>query len=87
MWMEIGVIPKKDSDKIWKRFRAACDIFFKNKADYFASIDSIQEDNFRLKQELIKKVEKFPWLNSTSFLFSSVILPKFKSTLSSCPKT
>ena len=30
-WKEIGNVPRKDSDKTWKRFRKACDEFFKSK--------------------------------------------------------
>ena len=27
-WKTIGHIPRKDSDKLWKRFRGACNAFF-----------------------------------------------------------
>lgn len=30
-WKEIGAVPRKKSDAIWKRFRAACDEFFEEK--------------------------------------------------------
>lgn len=30
-WKEIGAVPRKKSDVIWKRFRAACDEFFSQK--------------------------------------------------------
>ena len=33
-WKEIGPVPKKYSEKIWKRFRKACDTFFTHKSDY-----------------------------------------------------
>ena len=29
-WREIGAVPRKDSDKIWKRFNSACDTIFGN---------------------------------------------------------
>ena len=29
-WREIGAVPRKDSDKIWKRFNTACDAVFGN---------------------------------------------------------
>lgn len=32
-WKEIGAVPRKDSDKIWKRFNAACDEIFGNKPE------------------------------------------------------
>ena len=27
-WKEIGAVPRKKSEQLWKRFRAACDEFF-----------------------------------------------------------
>lgn len=32
-WKEIGAVPRKDSDKIWKRFNSACDAIFGNKPE------------------------------------------------------
>ena len=37
-WKKIGPVPRKYSDKIWKRFRSACDEFFKSKSEFFANI-------------------------------------------------
>ena len=39
-WKEIGPVPRRDSDKLWRRFRATCDTFFNNKSSYFDDIDS-----------------------------------------------
>ena len=58
-WKEIGPVPRKHSDNLWKRFRAACDYFFDKKSYYFSSIDSEQDENLRLKKELIAEVEHF----------------------------
>ncbi|HRS54229.1 MAG TPA: DUF349 domain-containing protein [Bacteroidales bacterium] len=58
-WKKIGPIPKKQADKLWRRFRSACDEFFNNKAKYFANIENIENENLKLKQELIKKIEDY----------------------------
>lgn len=58
-WKKIGPVPKKYSDKIWKRFRAACDEFFNNKSSYFSNIDSKEEENLKFKKELIEKVKAY----------------------------
>ncbi|MFA9391487.1 MAG: DUF349 domain-containing protein [Prolixibacteraceae bacterium] len=58
-WKEIGPIPRKHSDLIWKRFRAACDFFFENKASFFNSKDETQIENLKLKKELIEEVKAF----------------------------
>jgi len=52
-------VPRKQSDIIWKRFRSACDHFFKKKAQHFNSVDSQYEENLKLKTELINEVENF----------------------------
>ncbi|HET6558718.1 MAG TPA: DUF349 domain-containing protein [Prolixibacteraceae bacterium] len=58
-WKEIGPVPRKYSDVIWKRFRAACDYFFESKAKHFSSIDGEQGENLRKKRELLEEVKRF----------------------------
>jgi len=58
-WKNIGPVPKRHSDKIWKRFRAACDEFFNKKSDYFGNIKQHEAENQKLKEEIINKVEGF----------------------------
>ncbi len=57
-WKEIGPIPRKHSDVVWKRFRAACDYFFDKKSEHFSGMDSEQGTNLKKKEELIEKVLK-----------------------------
>jgi hypothetical protein len=58
-WKEIGPVPKKYSEKIWKRFRKACDTFFTRKSEYFAGRDTSYEDNLAVKLALIAELESF----------------------------
>ncbi len=58
-WKKIGPVPRKHSDKIWARFRAACDHFFNRKQEHFKNLHSEEENNLKLKQELIKEVENY----------------------------
>ncbi len=58
-WKEIGPVPRKQSDVIWKRFRSACDAFFEHKSSFFSHKDEAQEKNLELKEALIKEVEAF----------------------------
>ena len=60
-WRGIGPVPRKLSDKIWKRFRAACDEFFNAKSSFYSSIGKTESDNLKLKEDLIKKVEEFAY--------------------------
>jgi hypothetical protein len=58
-WKAIGPVPRKQSDKVWKRFRAACDHFFNKKTDFYTNIEGEYEKNLKLKQDLIEKVKNF----------------------------
>ena len=62
-WKKIGPVPKKHSDKIWKRFRAACDEFFQAKASYFSNIQSHEEENLNKKLDLMKRIREFEFGN------------------------
>lgn len=56
-WKEIGAVPYKLSDKIWKRFRAACDRFFEGKEKEFGERKAHEGDNMAAKQQLIEEVK------------------------------
>ena len=58
-WKEIGPVPRKQSDAIWKRFRTACDYFFDKKSEHFSDVDTEQVDNLKLKEDLIKEIKTF----------------------------
>jgi hypothetical protein len=58
-WKEIGPVPRKHSDEVWKRFRAACDFFFERKSKHFATVDTKYEVNLKAKEELIDQIVAF----------------------------
>ncbi len=58
-WKEVGPIPRKQSEKTWKRFRKACDHFFNRKAEYFSKLDTSYEDNLQAKLAIIEQLENF----------------------------
>jgi hypothetical protein len=58
-WKEIGPVPRKQSEKIWKRFRAACDEFFNSKSEVFKNIHQQEDVNLKLKQDLLANVQSF----------------------------
>lgn len=58
-WKKVGPVPRKQSDRIWKRFRAACDEFFKTKNEYFSNVQSHEGENLKLKLDLIEQVKGF----------------------------
>ncbi|MCY1635049.1 DUF349 domain-containing protein [Marinifilum sp. D737] len=58
-WKNIGPVPRKVSEDLWVRFRAACDKFFNNKSEHFDNADAGQVENLKLKEALIEKVKTF----------------------------
>jgi hypothetical protein len=62
-WKKIGPVPRRHSDKIWKRFRAACDHFFNRKSDYFKNIHVVEEENLQKKKEIIKAIKAYKVAN------------------------
>ena len=52
-WKKIGHVPRKFSDDIWKRFKAACDIFFNARKAHYKAQDKEKEACFKEKTELL----------------------------------
>lgn len=58
-WKTIGPVPKRHSDKVWKRFRTACDTFFGRKAEHFSGMKEEENANLVAKQALIETIKNF----------------------------
>ncbi len=58
-WKEIGPVPRKQSEIIWKRFRTACDEFFNRKVQHFSGITGDQDENYKAKKALLAEIEAF----------------------------
>lgn len=58
-WKTIGPVPKRHADKIWKRFRAACDTFFNRKNEHFSGRRTEEEANLAAKKALIEEIKAF----------------------------
>lgn len=56
-WRTIGFTPKKHNTKIFERFRAACDVFFTKKTEFYKSIKAEMEKNLEKKRVLCEKAE------------------------------
>ena len=57
-WREIGPVPRKKSEQLWKRFRAACDEFFARR-DANASPENDFYGNLKAKRKLIEEIRAF----------------------------
>ncbi len=58
-WKTIGPVPKRHTDKIWKRFRTACDTFFNRKNEHFSGRRSEEEANLAAKKALLEAIMAF----------------------------
>ncbi|MDE7335666.1 MAG: DUF349 domain-containing protein [Muribaculaceae bacterium] len=56
-WKEIGAVPKKHSDAVWARFRAACDKFFEAKKANSNERRSVEQTNLKAKRDIIDKLK------------------------------
>ncbi len=63
-WKEIGPVSRRESDKVWKRFRAACDKFFERKSDFFAKNREEESENIKIKEGIIEEVKAFEFGDS-----------------------
>ena len=56
-WKTIGYAPKKANVQVFERFRAACDLYFLKKSDFYKSIKEGMDKNLERKRELCEKAE------------------------------
>ena len=56
-WKKIGFASKKDNQKVYDRFRAACDDFFAKKREFYSEFKNQMQDNLTQKLELCEKAE------------------------------
>lgn len=58
-WKNVGYVSKKQSDKLWVRFRQACDKFFERKAQDYQNRKDNESENIAKKEALIQAVKDF----------------------------
>lgn len=62
-WKEIGPVPRKKSDALWKRFRAACDEFFAER-DKNVKPENDYYGNLKAKRHLIEEINAYKLTNT-----------------------
>lgn len=75
-WKTIGFAPQKMNVKIFERFRAACDDFFKRKGEFFKSMKESFSENLEKKRALCEKAEALK--DSTDWKATTDILTKLQ---------
>ena len=73
-WKTIGFAPKKDNNRIYERFRTACDKFFEAKRQFYAGLKAEMEHNLQLKNEICEAAESLSgsedWKKTTDELIA-----------------
>ncbi len=73
-WKTIGFAPKKDNNRIYERFRTACDRFFEAKRQFYAGLKAEMEHNYQLKVEICEAAESLmnseEWKKTTDELIA-----------------
>ena len=74
VWKTIGFAPKKENNRIYERFRAACDKFFERKREFYAGVKNEMEHNLEVKLELCAEAEALAmsedWKHATDELIA-----------------
>ena len=56
-WKSIGHVPRKNSDQIWKDFKAACNFYFENLKEQRSEINQEEEKSYEKKKEYLETVK------------------------------
>ncbi|MBQ8443546.1 MAG: DUF349 domain-containing protein [Bacteroides sp.] len=75
-WKTIGFAPQKMNTKIFERFRAACDDFFRRKAEHFKNLKGSMNENLEKKKQMCEKAEALK--DSTDWKATADILTKLQ---------
>lgn len=57
-WRKIGFATKKENQKVYERFRAACDAFFERKRNFYNEFKDSMNENYDKKMELVREAEE-----------------------------
>ncbi|WP_417885612.1 DUF349 domain-containing protein [Zunongwangia sp.] len=58
-WKSIGHVPRKDSDKIWKQFKEACNFYFNKLNQERSESEKVELDAYGAKKDLLDKVRSY----------------------------
>ena len=86
-WKTIGFAPQKMNEKIFQRFRQACDDFFGRKAEYFKEVKAHMSENAEKKRKLVEQAKALT--DSTDWKSTSdklIALQKEWKTIGTVPR-
>ena len=57
-WKDIGPVPEKNRNEVYKKFKKACDTFFNKRREHSKEVESEYKVNLRKKEEICTEIEK-----------------------------
>ena len=58
-WKSVGATSRKVSEKVWHRFRSACDEFFAKKGEFYKDIRKNGSENLATKKAIIEELKAY----------------------------
>ncbi|MDE5646491.1 MAG: DUF349 domain-containing protein, partial [Muribaculaceae bacterium] len=55
-WKEIGPVPRRYSDQLWKNFLSACDYFFEQKKKNYSNTRNEEQNNLETKKAILAEM-------------------------------
>ena len=71
-WKEIGTVPLRDSNKLWNRFRKACDTFFTAKNAFFDTQKGVSIENIDKKKDVLSRLSNLQQDESQESLLEKI---------------
>jgi hypothetical protein len=57
-WKDIGPVPEKNRNEVYKKFKKACDSFFNKRREHSKEVESEYKVNLKKKEEICADIEK-----------------------------
>ena len=58
-WKQIGPVSRKLSERVWQRFRGACDEFFTRKSEHFNALRGSEQENLEKKEAILAELKSY----------------------------
>jgi len=75
-WKKVGHVPRKDSDKVWKQFKAACNHYFNRMHENSNEENAEEMKAFEQKKEMLDSLKSFEFSGD-----KKTDLPKIKTAI------
>ena len=67
-WRQIGMVQRKDDQRLWKEFRLACDVVFERRQQKWENLNEQRNHNQKTVEELCQQIEQALTLGSQDII-------------------